>query len=76
MFETRLFVTTIRKVEKYRKENPVVHFFERFESGCVFCISQINRLLGGFWFRKMAVLQMAQKNERIICSLHRGDAII
>ena len=70
MFETRLFVTTIRKVEKYRKENPVIHFFERFESGRVFCISQINRLLGGFWFRKMAVLQMAQKNGRMICISH------
>ena len=76
MFETRLFVTTTWKVEKYRKENPVVHFFERFESGRVFCISQINRLLGGVWFRKMAVLQMAQKNGRMICSLYGGDAII
>ena len=63
-------------MEKYRKENPVVHFFERFESGSVFCMSQINRLLGGFWFRKMAVLQMAQKNGRMICISHGGDAII
>ena len=70
MSENRLFVTRTRKVLKYRKENPVSHFFERFESGTIFCMWQINKLLSDFRLMQKVVLQIIQKNERMICISH------